>query len=138
MCWRDIAFTSNKETDMKNLNQLLGGVALCMGSAMVAVHAQPMTTVPSSDDIESHYKAAKERCEAMSGNPREVCLKQADADRTAAKADAKAGKKTSQANHDAQQSKRDADYMVARQKCDSLSGDAKDKCQADVKTRFGK
>ena len=34
--------------------------------------------------------------------------------------------------------RQEADYDVEMKKCDALSGDAQDKCEADVKTRFGK
>jgi hypothetical protein len=33
---------------------------------------------------------------------------------------------------------RDAEYRVAREKCDSFSGEAKDRCVADARARFGK
>ncbi len=34
--------------------------------------------------------------------------------------------------------KRDADYAVAKEKCDAFSSDAKDRCMADEKARYGK
>jgi hypothetical protein len=34
--------------------------------------------------------------------------------------------------------KRDAEYALAREKCDSFSGQAKDRCISDAKARFGK
>jgi hypothetical protein len=33
--------------------------------------------------------------------------------------------------------KRDADYAVAKEKCDSLAGNAKDKCIDTAKLKFG-
>ena len=33
---------------------------------------------------------------------------------------------------------KDADYAVAREKCNVLAGDAKDRCISDAKVRFGK
>lgn len=39
---------------------------------------------------EAAYEVAKERCDDQSGNAKDVCLKQAKADETAAKGDAKA------------------------------------------------
>jgi hypothetical protein len=32
----------------------------------------------------------------------------------------------------------DANYALAKQRCDALKGDAKDKCQADAKRTFNK
>jgi len=34
--------------------------------------------------------------------------------------------------------KKDADYKVAKEKCDALSGQAKDNCVAQAKLKFGK
>ncbi len=42
---------------------------------------------------EAAYEVAKERCDDQSGNAKDVCVKKAKAEETAAKADAKAGMK---------------------------------------------
>ena len=39
---------------------------------------------------------------------------------------------------DAATEKRDADYKVAKEKCDAFTGDAKASCMTDAKTRYGK
>ena len=38
---------------------------------------------------------------------------------------------------DATAEKREADYKAAKERCDSLSGAAKDTCQKDAKAKFG-
>ena len=98
---------------------------------------------------EAQYSVAKEKCDDLSGNPKDVCMKEAKAAETKAKADAKADRQVSDARKDtaertadarrnAAESKRDADYRVAIERCDALSGDAKTACVADAKSRFGK
>jgi hypothetical protein len=95
------------------------------------------------------YDVAKEKCDDMTGNQKDVCKKEAKANYTKAKADAKvdrvasdsqhdAMKKTADAKKDAAEDKRDAEYKVAVEKCDSLSGAAKDTCVRDAKNRYGK
>lgn len=91
------------------------------------------------------YEVAKERCDDLSGNPKDVCLKEAKAAEVKAKADAKvdraaadARKDVNEAQRDAASDKREADYKVAIEKCDALSGAAKDACVRDAKARFGK
>jgi hypothetical protein len=85
----------------------------------------------------------------MKGNDKDVCVKEAKAQYTKAKADAKvdrvasdtsqnAMKKTADARKDAAEDKRDAEYKVAVEKCDSLAGAAKDTCVRDAKARYGK
>lgn len=106
------------------------------------------------------YAVAKEKCDDLSGNPKDVCRKEAKSAHVAALADAKVSEKTSDANakaqdksasakaaasatktearKDAATDKRDADYAVAKEKCDALAGDAKTTCVNDAKKRYGK
>lgn len=86
----------------------------------------------------SAYAIAKEKCDDLSGNAKSVCVKEAKAVETKALADAKLGKEIAEARKDGAQEKLDADYKVAVQKCDALSGDAKASCLATAKARFGK
>jgi hypothetical protein len=83
---------------------------------------------PSPRIAEANYKVAKERCDDRTGNDRDVCIKVAKAELTRAKADAKAKRKIAEARQDAAKDKREADYKVAAQKCEALSGDAKSAC----------
>lgn len=98
---------------------------------------------------EADYAVAKEKCDDMAGNKKDVCVKEAKAAETSAKADAKAQMKTSDANasaneksvdarKDAAADKADAQYGVAKEKCGTFSGDAKDRCLDNAKARFGK
>jgi len=98
---------------------------------------------------DAQYDVAKEKCDDLKGNDKDVCVKEAKAAYTKTKADAKVARvahedtvktsnKTAEAKRDAAEDKRDADYKVAKEKCDALSGAAKDKCQADAKARYGK
>ncbi|MEO8485703.1 MAG: hypothetical protein ABI585_05125 [Betaproteobacteria bacterium] len=95
------------------------------------------------------YNVAKEKCDDLAGNPKDVCVKEAKAAEVKSKADAKVDrvaadttqssmKKVSEAKQDAREDKRDAEYKVAVEKCDALSGDAKDRCLAAAKRAFGR
>jgi hypothetical protein len=87
---------------------------------------------------EAAYAIAKEKCDDQSGNAKDVCVQEAKALKTKALANAKMGKEIGEAKHDAIQEKLDADYKVATQKCDGMSGDAKASCMGVAKTKFGK
>jgi len=87
---------------------------------------------------ESTYAVAKEKCDDMKGNEKDVCVKQAKAVEVKALADAKMGKQIGEAKTDAAQDKRDADYKVAAEKCDAMTGDAKASCMTAAKAKFGK
>ncbi len=111
------------------------------------------TAKPRSDArmarAEAAYLVAKEKCDDLAGNAKDVCVKEAKAAQSKAKADAKADRKVADANKDASQrtaearkdaaeTKRDADYRVAVERCGSMAGEAKDACVKDAKARFGK
>jgi len=95
------------------------------------------------------YEVAKEKCDDLSGNPKDVCIKEAKAAHVKGLADAKVDRvaadergtgseKTMAAKREATEDKRDADYKVAIEKCDALAGAAKDNCVRDAKVRYGK
>jgi len=109
---------------------------------------------------DADYALAKERCDDLAGNTKDVCLKEAKAAEVAAVADAKVQLKSSNANatanektadargtanekkvearQDAAIDKRDAQYGVAKEKCDSYSGNTKDRCLEQAKQTAGK
>lgn len=84
------------------------------------------------------YAVAKERCDDMSGNPKDVCVKEAKAVHVKALADAKMDKKVALAEQGSMDAKRDAEYKVATEKCDASSGDVKASCIAAAKAKYGK
>ena len=94
------------------------------------------------------YDVAKEKCDDMTGNAKDVCVKDAKAALTKIKEDAKVVKvstdttkdksgKVADAKKDAAEEKSEANYKAARERCDSLAGGAKDTCQNDAKVKFG-
>ena len=98
---------------------------------------------------EATFNVAKEKCDDLSGNAKDVCVKEANAQLTKAKGDAKVDRvaadtrqdstmKQAEARHEATDAKRDADYKLAIEKCNSLSGAVKDSCISDAKTYYGK
>ena len=87
---------------------------------------------------ESTYAVAKEKCDDLAGNPKDVCVKEAKAVEVKALADAKLGKKIGEAKVEAVEDKKDANYKVEAEKCDALAGDAKASCMAAARMKFGK
>ena len=122
-------------------------------------------TLKSRNDVrvvkaEADHAVARQRCEDLAGNAKDVCIKEATAVETAAKADAKAQLTTSNAKaaaseksstafskanaeaatarKEAAKATNDAQYDVAVEKCDVYAGGAKDVCLGRAKARFGK
>lgn len=87
---------------------------------------------------DADYDVAKEKCDEKSGNEKDVCIQAAKDIRDKARADAKATKKVTEAKSEARDEKRDADYKLAIEKCDAMSGNAKDNCVTAAKKKFDK
>ena len=85
---------------------------------------------------EARYAVAKEKCDDLSGNAKDVCVQEAKTTRDKAKGDAKLTKTVTTAITDDVSTKMKADYKLAREKCDSLTANAKDICVASAKARY--
>jgi hypothetical protein len=109
---------------------------------------------------DAEHSVAIEMCDDKAGNVKDVCVKEADAIQVHQIADAKFKAKTMKANAEAKEEsaeanadarekagdayshanadKNNADYAVAKEKCDLLAGNAKDTCMDQAKVRFSK
>ena len=86
----------------------------------------------------ANYDLDKVKCNALTGNDKDICVSQAKAARVSAESDAKADRKAIEARTDARDDKREAEYKVAMEKCDAFAGAAKDSCVAAAKSQYGK
>jgi len=87
---------------------------------------------------ESTYAIAKERCDDLNGNPKDVCVTEAKAVETKALAEAKLSQEVGKAEKDAGAEMREADRKVAIEKCDAMTGDAKTGCVSAAEAKFPK
>ena len=87
---------------------------------------------------EAAYSVAKEQCDAVVGNTKDVCRKEAKAVEVKALASAKLGKDIGSATRDAAADVAEADYKVAVEKCDALAGDPKSACVKAAKSQYGR
>jgi hypothetical protein len=101
---------------------------------------------------ETDYEVAKEKCDDLNGNMNEVCLKEAEAARTSAKADARAEleitaaysnddeeavSESKEAYREAADEKNEAEFELAAQKCQDFDGPARKLCLDNAKTQHG-
>jgi osmotically-inducible protein OsmY len=81
------------------------------------------------------YKVAVAKCDAMSGNGKDVCMREASAQRAHAQADAIAQYKNTKAERSkANVAAAEADYGLAKAKCADMTGADKDKCLAEARS----
>ena len=117
--------------------------ALSLGTASF-VHAADKADrkVHNADEerIESEYKAAKEKCDSMQGNQKDICVAEAKATEKVAKAenDAKHAKDPAKEHAKVQRVKADAQYDVAKQRCQEMNGNEKDVCMKEAQVQRDK
>ena len=85
---------------------------------------------------ETRYDVAKEKCDDLAGNAKDVCVTSAKSTRDKAKADVKLKKVVNAAMVDDASTRMKADYKLAREKCDTLAGEPKNICVASAKARY--
>lgn len=88
--------------------------------------------------VKADFEVAKERCDDLAGNAKDVCLKQADADRTRRLSDIELRTEIATARDAASRAKNDAEYRLAVERCDALSGAARQACVDEAKARHGR
>ena len=105
----------------------------------------------AKDQIAADYKVNQQKCDALSGNAKDVCVKDAKAAHVTAKENAKVAKAAAkpgetatekaagvaEARKDAAAEKNEANYKAAKERCDALAGDLKSKSVDDAKRQFG-
>lgn len=103
----------------------------------VGVMAQTMSKndyKAGMDSIAAEYKSNKASCESLSGNANDICMAEVKGKEKVAKADLEArNKNTNEARYEALVAKAEADYSVAREKCDDQAGNVKDVCLKEAK-----
>lgn len=108
------------------------GTAVAAGSAMSKEEDKA-----HKERIEADYKAAKEQCDGMKDNARDVCMAQAKGKHEVVKAQLEARRDPGpRRDAEVRRKQAEADYKVAREKCDDLRRDAKDACRRDAKATY--
>src|SRR5689334_16414470 len=124
------------------LHLIAASVALAFASTAFAQSTAPNRAgerdmkKAEHERIEAAYKADKAKCDGMKGNEKDVCMKEAKGKEKVAKAELDAKNDPSDRNrHKVDEAKADADYDVAKEKCESMKGKEKDACQHDAKAK---
>ena len=105
------------------------------GAERAAPHPDRKVKNAEEDAIEAEYKAEKARCDTMSGNAKDVCIKEAKGKENVAKASLDARADPSERNRrKVEEAKAEAKYEVAKERCDDMQAkDLKNACQKEAK-----
>lgn len=119
---------------------ITAALAMAFGAGTASAAGEAMSRQDykaQQERIEADYKAAKEQCDGMKDNARDVCMAQAKGKHEVVKAQLEA-RRDPGPGRDAEVRKKqaEADYDVAREKCDDLQRDAKDACRKDAKATY--
>jgi hypothetical protein len=122
------------------MNHRLIGLALLAGCAFAgsAGAAAPDDEYRAGlDRAQAAYKNAWDSCRALKANARDVCQVEAKGNYQVAKAELDTQHKRTPKHEDkVKTEKAKAAYKLASEKCDDLSGNARDVCRKDAKASF--
>ena len=114
---------------------IAAALSLAYAGPMFAADSMTKDAVKSEKQrIEADSKAAREKCNDMKGNAKDICTAEAKGHEKVAKAElALKQKDTPKNRYDVAAAKADMEYNVAKEKCDDMKGKDKDACQKDAK-----
>jgi hypothetical protein len=112
-----------------NINAITVAIGLAFSAGAMAQTMSKVQYESGKDGITAEYKSAKAACGFLAGNARDICMAQASGKEAVAKAELEAKYKPSEnASYNVRVARADADYSVAREKCDDKAGNVKDVC----------
>lgn len=121
---------------MRNIQMLMSAVAtsICLMASGTVLATTKAEYDAAKDQAKTEYKAADDKCGSLSGNAKDICKAEAKGNRKKAEAKAEADyKNTPKARRDAAIAAADADYDVAKERCDDKAGNDKDVCVKEAK-----
>lgn len=110
--------------------------AVTLGSAVAAAEERMdyAAVKAEKERIDARYKADQAHCGELAGNAKDVCEAEAKAMQRIARAELESrASGTPKARYDAAVTRAEAEYDVAREKCDQFSGNHKDVCEKEAK-----
>ena len=113
---------------------MLAAALYCSGAAAAATPEAKAAYKQATDSAAASYKAARAQCDAITGNPKDVCVEEAKAARVRAEEEAGAYYKNTLKAYTASRLKiASANYDLDRAKCGALAGNDKDVCISQAK-----
>ena len=117
-----------------NINAITLALGLAFSAGAMAEGMTKADYTAAKDKIAAEYKTAKAACSSMSGNAGDICEVEAKGKEKVSLADLEAGYKPGVKTHyEARVAKAEADYAVAKERCDDKAGNVKDVCVKEAK-----
>jgi hypothetical protein len=113
---------------------VLAAALCCSGAAGAATPEAKAAYAQAKDSAAATYKAARAQCDAITGNPKDVCVAEAKTARVRAEQEAGAFYKNTLKAYTASRMKiASANYDLDKAKCGALAGNDKDVCISQAK-----
>ena len=123
---------------MKTILTLAAVVVLGLsGAAQAAMTKTELKT--EKERIEKEYEAGKDKCKSYSGNARDICVAEAKGRNKVALAELdERNEPSARSREKLKLAKAEAEYDVAREKCDERAGDTRDACMKEAKAALAR
>jgi osmotically-inducible protein OsmY len=118
-----------------SLTSIAAALALAFSAGAMAAQGMSKDDYKAGKDrIAAEYKSAKAACASLTANAKDICVAEAKGKEKVAKAELQAGYKPSDKSRSAIGiAKAEADYAVAKEKCDDKAGNDKKACVKEAK-----
>ena len=108
--------------------------SLTSSAAIAAADEAKLVYKQAQDNAAAAYKVARARCDAIAGNPKDVCIAEAKAARVRTEQEAEAYYKNTLKAYTASRMKiAEATYDLDKAKCGAFAGNEKDVCISQAK-----
>lgn len=126
----------NKGIEMNTLNitMITLAVAAVFSTGAMAQNISNNDYKAGKDKISVEHKSAKAGCASLSSNAKDICIAQADGKNKVALAELQVSYTPSvKTRYEVRIAQAEADYAVAKERCDDQAGNAKDVCVKEAK-----
>jgi osmotically-inducible protein OsmY len=119
----------------RNIKAIAVAIALALSTGAMAAQAISKDEYKAGKDkIAAEYKSSKTTCASLSANAKDICVVEAKGKEKVARAELDASYKPGEkASHAVKIAKAEADYAVAKEKCDDKAGNDKKICVKEAK-----
>lgn len=118
-----------------NIRMIALSIAIAFSTGAMAEGMSKDEYKAGKEKISADYKAAKANCGSLSGNANDICMVEAKGKEKVAMADLEVSYKPDvKSRYEARVARAEADYGVARERCDDQAGNAKDVCVKQAKS----
>ena len=112
----------------------VAALSLAFSAAALADSQSKAEFKADKNSIQAEYKSAKAVCDQFKANAKDICVAEAKGKEDVALSELEAKYHPSpKASYNVLIAKAQADYSVAKQRCDDMSGNAKDVCVKEAK-----